>query len=396
MGDFAAKEECAMKYVKRDIGDVFKEALQTFPAVALMGPRQCGKTTLAKAEASKLRYVSLEDPDVRRAALDDPRYFLGQFKEGAVFDEIQNAPQLLSYLQGVIDDDPDAMGRFVLTGSRQFALMESMSQSLAGRIGVLTMSPFTWREWYGAALTEQDIDEIILKGFYPPPLVRRASPRLWFASYFQTYLERDVRQILKVRDLAAFELFVRILAGRTGQELNLNSLGTDSGVTHTTARAWLSVLEAAGLVFRLTPYFRNYSKRLVSAPKLYFADTGLACWLMGIETSQQLHSHPLYGAVFETAVVSELRKRVLNIGGRTRLHYWRDHSKLEIDLIEETQGGPLPIEIKSGRTYRSEWASPMRRWLALTGTDPSKARIVYGGELAQRDGAIEIVPWRAL
>lgn len=395
MGDFAAREECAMKYVKRDIGDVFKEALRTFPAVALMGPRQCGKTTLAKAEASKLRYVSLEDPDVRRAALDDPRYFLGQFKDGAVFDEIQNAPQLLSYLQGVIDDDPDTMGRFVLTGSRQFALMESMSQSLAGRIGVLTMSPFTWREWYGAALTEQDVDEIILKGLYPPPLVRSTSPRLWFASYFQTYLERDVRQILKVRDLAAFELFVRILAGRTGQELNLNSLGTDSGVTHTTARAWLSVLEAAGLVFRLTPYFRNYNKRLVSAPKLYFADTGLACWLMGIETTQQLHSHPLYGAVFETAVVSELRKRILNTGGRTRLHYWRDHSKIEIDLIEETQDGPLPIGIKSGRTYRGEWASPMRRWLALTGTDPSKARIVYGGEWAQRDGAIEIVPWRS-
>lgn len=385
-----------MQIIQREIATVLEEAARTFPAVALMGPRQCGKTTLAKAMFPNLPYVSLEDPDIRLAATQDPRYFIGQYKIGAVFDEVQNAPELMSYLQGVLDAAPDDMGRFVLTGSRQFALMESMSQSLAGRVGVLTMSPFTWREWFGDGLTSVDVDEIILKGLYPPLLVRRANHRLWHASYFQTYLERDVRQILKVRELSVFETFVRLLAGRTGQELNLNSIGTDAGVTHTTAKAWISVLEAAGLVFKLPAYFRNYSKRLVTAPKLYFSDTGLACWLMGIETTGQLHSHPLYGALFETAIVSELRKRVLNSGERQRFHYWRDNSKLEIDLIEELADGPHPLEIKSGRTYRSEWTRPMRRWLAATGTQAEKARLVYGGDMAAKDDGIEIVPWRSL
>ena len=205
---------------------------QSFPAIALMGPRQCGKTTLAKSIFPDLPYVTLEDPDIRLAATNDPRYFLEQYKDGAVLDEIQNVPELMSYLQGVIDSTPDAMGRFVLTGSRQFALMEAMTQSLAGRIGILSLTPFCWSEGLGASLDDVDIDEVILKGMYPPVLVRNVRPKLWYSSYFQTYLERDVRQILKIKDLAAFELFVRLLAGRTGQELNLNSLGVDAGRGH--------------------------------------------------------------------------------------------------------------------------------------------------------------------
>lgn len=379
--------------VRREIELLLKEMSATFPAVAVMGPRQCGKTTLAKAFFSDLPYVSLEDPDVRNAARNDPRYFLGQYLEGVVLDEIQNVPELTSYLQGIIDSSPDRMGRFVLTGSRQFALMENMAQSLAGRIGVLTMTPFTWREWYGDGLSSVNLDDMILRGLYPPVLSRNANARLWYSSYFQTYLERDVRQILKVKDLSTFELFVRLLAGRTGQELNLNALGIDAGVSHTTARSWLSVLEASGLVFTLPPYFRNYSKRLVKSPKLYFADAGLACWLMGIETTDQLHGHPLYGAIFETAVVAELRKRALNGGRLPNLYYWRDNAKLEIDILEETVEGPCPLEIKSGRTYREDWSRPMRRWLATTGCDARRARIVYGGNLAQCDNGIEVVPW---
>ena len=379
--------------VSRDVEASLLEMSKTFPAVAIMGPRQCGKTTLAKSLFPSLPYVSLEDPDVRRAAIDDPRYFLGRYVNGAILDEIQNTPELMSYLQGIIDASPGIMGRFVLTGSRQFALMESMTQSLAGRIGILSMSPFTWREWYGNGLSKTDVDEMILKGLYPPVLTRKANPRLWYSSYFQTYLERDVRQILKIRDLSAFELFVRLLAGRTGQELNLNSLGVDSGVSHTTAKAWLSVLEASGLVFCLPPYFRNYSKRLVKAPKLYFADTGLACWLMGVETAVQLHGHPLYGAVFETAVVSELRKRLLNAGRLSNLYHWRDNAKLEIDIIEEMADGPHPLEIKSGRTYHEDWSRPMRNWLSTTGCAASAARIVYGGDAGRRDGGVEVLPW---
>lgn len=379
--------------IKREITQLLVEMASSFPAVAVMGPRQCGKTTLAKAVFPNLPYVTLEDPDVRNAARNDPRYFLGQYKNGAILDEIQNVPELMSYLQGIIDDDTEKMGRFVLTGSGQFALMEAMSQSLAGRIGVLELTPFSFREAYGDNLSAVNVDEMIVKGMYPPVHVRAVKPKLWYSSYFQTYLERDVRQILKVKDQATFELFVRLLAGRSGQELNLNSLGVDAGVTHTTARSWISVLEASGLVFKLPPYFKNYNKRLVSAPKLYFSDTGLACWLMGIENAAQLHVHPLYGAIFETAMVCELRKRALDAGELPRLFYWRDNSKLEIDLVVEKSDGPHPIEIKSGMTYRSEWSRPMRRWLNATGVEAEKACVVYGGNLRQRDGGIEIVPW---
>lgn len=381
------------RMVRREIGSLLKEMTTTFPAVAIMGPRQCGKTTLAMAFFPQLPYVSLEDPDVRRAAIGDPRYFLSQYSGGAVLDEIQNAPELMSYLQGVIDAKPDAMGRFVLTGSRQFVLMESMTQSLAGRVGILTMAPFTWSEWYGDELLHVDVDEMMLRGLYPPVLSRKANPRLWYASYFQTYLERDVRQILKIKDLSTFELFVRLLAGRTGQELNLSSLGVNAGVSHTTAKSWLSVLEASGLVFRLPPYFRNFNKRLVKSPKLYFADTGLACWLMGIETPQQLHGHPLYGAIFETNVVAELRKRTLNHGRLLNLYYWRDNAKLEVDIIEDGLYGPRPVEIKSGKTYHEEWSRPMRRWLATAGCEADCARIVYGGDVMLRDKGIEVAPW---
>jgi predicted AAA+ superfamily ATPase len=379
--------------IKRDISELLLEMSRTFPAVALMGPRQCGKTTLAKAVFPHLPYVSLEDPDVRNAAKNDPRYFLGRYGDGAIFDEIQNVPDLMSYLQGIIDANPDFMGRYVLTGSRQFALMEAMTQSLAGRIGILTLTPFSARELYGENLSDVNVDEMIVKGMYPPVHVRKVRPKLWYSSYFQTYLERDVRQILKVKDLSTFELFVRLLAGRTGQELNLNSLGVDAGVTHTTAKAWISVLEASGLVFKLPPYFKNYNKRLVSAPKLYFADTGLACWLMGIETAEQLHLNPQYGAIFETAMVCECRKRSLNAGELPQMYFWRDNSKLEIDLILEDRDGPHPIEIKSGMTYRSEWSKPMRRWIAATGVSAEKAKIVYGGNMRQRDNDIEVVPW---
>jgi uncharacterized protein len=379
--------------IKRAIEPLLHEMASTFPAVAIMGPRQCGKTTLAKATFDKIPYVSLEDPDVRRAVLSDPRYFLSQYPQGAVFDEIQNAPDLMSYLQGVIDAAPDAMGRFVLTGSRQFALMESMTQSLAGRVGILTMSPFTWGECLGDELASTDVDEMIVRGLYPPVKTRKVAPRLWYGSYFQTYLERDVRQILKIKDLGVFELFVRLLAGRTGQELNLQSLGTDAGVSHATARSWLAVMEASGLVFKLPPYFKNYNKRLVSTPKIYFCDTGLVCWLLGVENARQLHTHPQYGSIFETAIVVELRKRLLNGGRLPQLYYWRDNAQLEIDLIEETAEGPRPIEIKSGRTYRSEWARPMRRWLKATGVPADSARIIYGGAIPQRDDGINVVPW---
>jgi hypothetical protein len=379
--------------IRREIEIPLKEIASTFPAVAIMGPRQCGKTTLAKALFPDLPYVTLEDPDVRRSALSDPRYFLAQYGDGAILDEIQNVPELMSYLQGTIDASPEKMGRYILTGSRQFSLMEAMTQSLAGRVGVLSMSPFTWSEWYGASLPDVDVDDMIQRGLYPPVLSRKAAPRFWYGSYFQTYLERDVRQILKVKELATFELFVRLLAGRTGQELNLQSLGGEAGVSHTTAKSWLSVLEASGIVFRLPPYFRNYSKRLVSSSKVYFCDTGLVCWLMGIENASQLHLHPQYGAIFETAIVLELRKRSLNNGRLPQLYFWRDNGKLEIDLIDEMVDGPHPIEIKSGRTYRGEWTRPMRRWLNTAACGADKARIIYGGNLRQRDQEIEIVPW---
>ncbi len=379
--------------ITRDAEQTMRRLLRGFPIVTLTGPRQSGKTTLAKLIFSDRPYVSLEDPDIRMAAKDDPRSFLARFQGSAVLDEVQRCPELLSYLQGIVDND-GRMGRFILTGSQQFGLMTGITQSLAGRTGFVELLPFSIRELASAGKCPADLDTMLLTGGYPPLYDRAIAPSSWFAAYTAAYIERDVRQLIKVQELETFHRFVRLCAGRTGQLLNLSSLATETGITHNTAKAWISVLEASYLVYLLRPHYKNFNKRLVKTPKLYFHDSGLACWLLGIRTAEQLATHPLRGSIFETFVISELTKSLLNRGERPDLYYWRDSNGNEIDVIAEQGPVLLPIEIKSGRSVTREAFAGLEKWRALAGDAAMGSVLVYGGDESYRHKEVTVTGWR--
>ncbi len=379
--------------IPRDAEQTIRTLLRGFPVVTVTGPRQSGKTTLARAVFADRPYASLEDPDLRRAALEDPRSFLDRFPDGGVLDEVQRCPELLSYLQGRVDAD-GRMGLFLLTGSQQFGLMAGITQSLAGRSAFLELLPFSLPELDRANRLPGDTDVMLLTGCYPPLYDRPVKPAAWFAAYVTAYVERDVRQQLRVQDLESFQRFVRLCAGRTGQLLNLSSLATECGITHNTARAWLSVLEASYLVCLLRPHHANFSKRLVKASKLYFLDTGLAAWLLGIRTAEQLDTHPLRGNLFETFVVAELVKTQANRGESRSLYFWRDSNGNEVDVIVERGGRLMPIEIKSGKTVTREFFAGLEKWLALAGEAAAQPTLVYGGTEGYAHKGIRVTPWR--
>ncbi len=338
----------------RIIESKLKSWASALPVVTITGPRQSGKTTLCKAAFPSLPYVSLEEPDTRRTALEDPRGFLSRFSEsGAVIDEVQHAPELLSYLQGVVDRDPQP-GRFILTGSQNLALMDAVSQSLAGRTAVATLLPFSLREAYPAG-GEPPLWETVFRGFYPRVLETPLPPTETLSFYVSTYLERDVRSLVNIGDFTRFETFLRLCAGRTGRILNYSDLAADAGIAVNTAKNWISVLETSYVVRRLRPWSSNLPKQLSKSPKLYFLDTGLACCLLGIPSAKELETHPLRGELFETFVVAERWKRLANAGERDRLFYYRDSRKLEIDLVEESPAGLRLCEIKSGATVAPDW-----------------------------------------
>jgi predicted AAA+ superfamily ATPase len=366
-----------------------------FPVVAITGPRQAGKTTLARDLFPQHAYVSLEDPEQRSFALEDPRGFLARFRGGVILDEVQRCPQLFSYLQGVVDERP-VMGQFVLTGSQQFGLQSAISQSLAGRVGLLQLLPFSMAELAQAGRLPEDLDTLLLTGGYPPLYDRDLSPDLWFPSYVATYVERDVRQMLAVRDLDRFQRFVRLCAARSGQLLNLSSLASDAGISHVTAREWLTVLEASYLVLRLPPYHSNFGKRLVKTPKLYFLDVALAAWLLGIRDRDAISIHAQRGALFETLVVSEFVKMRFHAAQPIDLYFWRDNVGLEVDLLFEIGNTLQAIECKSGSTFASDWLVSLNRWQSLTSSTSRAPWIVYGGtDSYQRQGA-QVLSWRDL
>jgi hypothetical protein len=366
-----------------------------FPVVAITGPRQAGKTTLARDLFPQHAYVSLEDPEQRSFALEDPRGFLARFRGGVILDEVQRCPQLFSYLQGVVDERP-VMGQFVLTGSQQFGLQSAISQSLAGRVGLLQLLPFSMAELAQAGRLPEDLDTLLLTGGYPPLYDRDLSPDLWFPSYVATYVERDVRQMLAVRDLDRFQRFVRLCAARSGQLLNLSSLASDAGISHVTAREWLTVLEASYLVLRLPPYHSNFGKRLVKTPKLYFLDVALAAWLLGIRDRDAISIHAQRGALFETLVVSEFVKMRFHAAQPIDLYFWRDNVGLEVDLLFEIGNALQAIECKSGSTFASDWLASLNRWQSLTSSTSRTPWIVYGGsDSYQRQGA-QVLSWRDL
>ena len=376
-----------------------------FPIVAITGPRQSGKTTLARQAFPALPYVNLEDLDTRELALADPRRFLARHSDGAIFDEVQRAPELMSYLLGVADASP-RMGRFVLTGSQQFGLMDGITQSLAGRVGMLTLLPLSNAELapgvvkpaQAGVLPRDSLEQRLWRGGFPALYAahRVVQPAQWFAAYVATYIERDVRQLLNVGNLLTFQRFVAMCAARSSQLLNLHSLGGDCGISQPTARQWLTVLQASHLVTLLAPYHRNFGKRLVKTPKLYFLDSGLLCYLLRIASADDLHAHALRGAVFETWVVSETLKHRHNLGLPPDLYFWRDNHGLEIDLVFE-QGSRLhAVECKSGTTYSPSWLEPARRWRALAGAAAADPLLVYGGDEGHRGADYEVLGWRTV
>jgi len=364
-----------------------------FPVVAITGPRQSGKTTLARATFPQKPYLSLEDPDVRAAAESDPRGLMAAFPDGAILDEAQRAPQLFSYLQTKVDEQI-IPGMFVLTGSQQFGLLSGITQSLAGRVGLIHLLPFAASELSAAGLLPGSLEELLVRGLYPPLYDRRILPGDWFSGYIATYVERDARQLINVRDLSAFQRFVKMCAARTGQILNLSSLASDCGISHNTAASWISVLEASYLIHLLRPHHRNFNKRLIKAPKLYFLDAGLAVWLLGIHTTEQILFHAQRGAIFETFVVSEFLKGRFNQGLPSNLFYWRDSKGLEIDLILENGERLDAVEIKAGQTIAPDFFSSLKRWGKLTGQMDRPAWLVYGGDRTWINENISIIPWK--
>lgn len=379
--------------ITRTSEGVIRTLLRGFPIVTLTGPRQSGKTTLAKAVFSDRPYASLEDPDVRRAAQEDPRSFLERFRDGAVLDEVQRCPELLSYLQSFVDAD-GRMGLYLLTGSQQFGLLSGITQSLAGRTAFVELLPFSLPELARADKLPTDSDTLLMTGCYPPLYDRDLTPSAWFAAYVTAYVERDVRQLVKIQELETFQRFVRLCAGRTGQLLNLSSLAAECGITHNTVKAWVSVLEASYLVFLLRPHHASFNKRLVKMPKLYFYDAGLVSWLLGIRTREQLETHPLRGSIFETMILSELIKSRLNRGEPPNLHFWRDSNGNEVDVIAEHGNGLIPVEIKSGKTVTRDSFAGLEKWRALAGNACLEPVLIYSGSGGYSHKGVKVVGWR--
>ena len=375
--------------IEREITPRLASLFQQYPFVTVTGPRQSGKTTLCRRAFPHLAYANLEAPDQREFASSDPRGFLSQFPEGAIIDEVQHVPDLLSYLQ-VIGDERGRPGLFVLTGSEQFRLSNAVSQSLAGRTALLRLLPFSLAERRQTGASDQ-VDEILYSGFYPRILAQGLEPRQALGDYFETYVERDVRRLGEVRNLTSFRTFVRLCAGRVGQLVNLTSLGSDAGVSHTTAKEWLTVLEASYIIFQVPPFHANIRKRLIKSPKFYFYDVGLASYLNGIERPEQIATHPLRGPLFENAVVAEALKHRFNRGQQHNLSFFRDAQGLECDLLYTTGRRIGALEIKAGSTIASDYFQALNKVAALVPEISAKA-LVYGGVTRQSRSNCEVTP----
>jgi predicted AAA+ superfamily ATPase len=377
--------------IKRILSQKLNELRQQYPIVALLGPRQSGKTTLAKNVFAHLPYVSLEDPDERMLVSTDPRGFLTRFKDGVIVDEAQHVPELFSYLQTHVDLHP-ALGRFVLTGSQNFLLHAKISQSLAGRVAIATLLPFSLKELQTAHKAPSDLNEYITLGSYPRVYHEGINAREWQKNYIKTYIEKDVRQLKNISNLGQFQTFLKMCAHRIGQLLNLSALAQDCGISHNTAKEWLGLLEASYLVFLLRPHHRNYQKRLIKMPKIYFCDTGLVCALLGID--EDLYTHPLRGPLFENFVVAEMLKTALHQGKEPQLYFWRDHVGHEVDLIQEQGQHLIAYELKSGQTLTADSFKGLEYWLKLSGEE--QAHLVYAGEKSYDYKGINVIPWRGV
>lgn len=382
--------------IKRALTEKVIEAASEFPVIAIVGPRQSGKTTLTQMIFPRHRYISLEDYDIRALAQADPRKFLSEYPTefGIILDEIQHAPELLSYMQTIVDREKKN-GYFIVTGSQNFLVDEAITQTLAGRMAVLTLLPLSISELTNADLLPAKIETYVYKGSYPKIYAEDVSVERLYANYICLYVERDVRQIKNVSDLNTFQRFMRLCAGRTGQILNLTSLGNDCGINHNTAKAWISLLEASYVVFLLYPYYKNFGKRIIKSPKLYFVDTGIACSLLNIRSAQELSDHYLRGGLTESMIISDFRKQQYNLDQQPHLYFWRDNTGNEIDCIIDEQKYPIPVEIKSGETVVSDFFKEINYWNKITDMPQVPKFLVYGGTEKQSWPQAEVLSWES-
>jgi predicted AAA+ superfamily ATPase len=380
--------------IYREQTKVLNEVRGKFPVITLTGPRQSGKTTLVKSVFSDLPYVSLEDIDVRNNALLDPKAFLSNFPKGAVLDEIQRTPELFSYIQGIVDRKQNI--QFVLTGSQNFQLLQGITQSLAGRTMLLKLLPFSLSELKKAGIEFDNYEDVIFKGLYPIIYDRQINPQFFYPSYIGTYIEKDVRQIKNIENLNNFTRFLQLCAGRTGQILNMNSLAVDAGISTNTAKSWLSVLEASYIIYFLQPFYKNFNKRIVKSPKIYFYDTGLVCSLIGIENELQVKNYYSKGALFENLMINEFMKNRLNNGLTPRLYFWQNKTKQEVDMIVE-QGGDLnAYEIKSSMTMNNQHFSNLKYWQNISGESTEKLNVIFGGDTNYKTTVGNYISWKNL
>lgn len=379
--------------IPRQATSTLQSLAQGYPILAITGPRQAGKTTLAQSTFPDKPYVSLEDPDTRAFAQEDPRGFLVHMPQGAILDEVQRCPALFSYLQTRVDAN-QRMAEFVLTGSQQFGLLSNITQTLAGRVGMVQLLPFSLQELHSAGVNIPDLNELLWCGLYPPIHDRSLAPDRWFANYVMTYVERDVRQLIEVQNLSLFQRFLKMCAARCGQLLNMSSLANDCGVTHKTIGAWLSVLQAGYVIFLLQPHHQNFGKRLVKTPKLYFHDTGLVAYLLGIQDAAHLSIHSARGALFENLVISELMKYRFNQGLASNLYFWRNNTGEEVDVLIEQGEQLMPVEIKSSQTFHPDFLTGLTKWAKYAAATALPAQLVYGGDLSMTRQGVAVHGWR--
>ncbi|MCT4642023.1 MAG: ATP-binding protein [Bacteriovoracaceae bacterium] len=377
--------------ITRDITDELIQLSKEFRVITVIGPRQSGKTTLVRNTFKDYQYCTLEDPDLRNLATEDPRGFFSSFEKKVIIDEVQRVPQLLSYIQTIVDEK-NIKGQFILTGSHQLELMSQVSQSLAGRTAILKLLPLSINE-----LLKHKYEvlkyETCVKGFYPRLFSEEVRPNKLMASYYETYIEKDVRQLIKLKDMTLFQKFVRLLAGRVGQVINFSSLSNDVGVSNTTLREWTSVLEASFIIYKLTPYYENFGKRVIKSPKYYFTDVGLLCYLLGIENSKQLQRDPLIGNIFENLVVIEFLKQRYNKGLSPNLYFFRDSHGNEVDLVFKNGRKLVPIEIKSSETFHVSFTKQIIKFQKLTELS-DKGIVIYSGDFCPKSDAYRVINFR--
>jgi predicted AAA+ superfamily ATPase len=392
---FAILQRSSKMLIKREIEDQIREASTQFPVVAVLGPRQSGKTTLVQMIFPDHAYISLEDFDVRTRAIADPRSFLAESptSSGIILDEIQNAPVLLSYIQTIVGKEKKK-GFFILTASQNILVHEAVTQTLAGRIALLTLLPLSISELDSAGLLPDKIETAVCKGSYPQVYVEDIPATRLYANYILTYVERDVRQMRNITNLETFQRFIRLCAGRIGQVVNLESLGNDCGVNHSTIKAWLSLLEASYIIFSIYPYFENFGRRLIKSPKIYFVDTGLACSLLNIKSDEELANHYLRGGLVESFILADIRKQRYNRDQQPNMYFWRDHTGNEIDCILD-EIHPIPVEIKAGKTVATDFFKGFDNWDTLTKSPKKQNYVIYGGNEVQQWPQAMVLGWKA-